>query len=196
MKRSFLIIVSIMLAITTFAQNAQESEHLSFKGVPIDGSLKAYTEAMKSAGFTYLGTENGTSLLQGDFASYRNCTIGVSTLKKLDLVSTIGVIFPDQDTWSGLYSNYAFLKDMLTKKYGNPSDEIERFDSYSEPTDDNYRMTLVQIDKCKYCTIFSTPKGDIELSIRHSGVSSCFILLKYYDKINTNVVREDAMNDL
>lgn len=54
MKKIFLVIVSIMLTMTAFAQNKQESEHLSFKGVPIDGTLKAYTEAMKSAGFTYL----------------------------------------------------------------------------------------------------------------------------------------------
>lgn len=132
MKKFFLVIVSILLTMTTFAQNKQESQHLSFKGVPIDGTLKAYTEAMKSAGFTYLGTQDGIALLQGDFAGYRGCTIGVATLKKLDLVSTIAVIFPDQETWSGLYSNYSFLKEMLTKKYGKPSDEAERFDSAIE----------------------------------------------------------------
>ena len=85
---------------------------------------------------------------------------------------------------------------MLTKKYGKPSDEVERFDSYSKPSDDGSRMIQVQLDKCKYYTIFSTPKGDIELSIQHNGVTSCFVLLKYYDKINTNAVQEDAMNDL
>ena len=196
MKKFFLVIVSILLTMTTFAQNKQESQHLSFKGVPIDGTLKAYTEAMKSAGFTYLGTQDGIALLQGDFAGYRGCTIGVATLKKLDLVSTIAVIFPDQETWSGLYSNYSFLKEMLTKKYGKPSDEAERFDSYSEPNDDNSRMHELKMDRCKYYTIFSTPKGDIELSIQHNSVTNCFVLLKYYDKINTNAVQEDAMNDL
>lgn len=196
MKKFFLVIVSIVLALTAFAQNKQESEHLSFKGVPIDGTLKSYTEAMKSAGFTYLGTQDGVSLLQGDFAGYRGCTIGVSTLKKLDLVSTIGVIFPEQETWSSLYSNYSFLKEMLTKKYGTSSDEAERFDSYSTPDDDNSRMHELKMDRCKYYTIFSTPKGDIELSLQHNGVYSCFVLLKYYDKINTGKVQEDALNDL
>ncbi len=196
MKKIFLVIVSIMLTMTAFAQNKQESEHLSFKGVPIDGTLKDYTEAMKSAGFTYLGTEDGISFLQGDFAGYRGCTIVVCTLKKLNLVSTIGVLFPEQDTWSSLYSNYSFLKEMLTKKYGKPSDEVERFESYSEPLDDGSRMTQVQLDKCKYYSVFSTQKGDIELSIQHSGVTTCFVLLKYYDRINTNTVQEDALNDL
>ncbi len=194
MKKIFLVIVSIMLTMTAFAQNKQESEHLSFKGVPIDGTLKAYTEAMKSAGFTYLGTQDGVSILQGDFAGYRGCTIGVSTLKKLDLVSTIGVIFPEQETWSSLYSNYSFLKEMLTKKYGEPTDETERFDS--SPNDDGSRMYELEMDRCKYYTIFSTPKGDIELSLQHNDFTSCFVLLKYYDKINTDKVREEALNDL
>lgn len=200
MKRAFIIIASLFIALAAYAQTQSpakpESPHLSFKGVPIDGTLRAYTDTMKSAGFTYMTTQDGTALLKGDFAAYKGCIIGVSTLKKMDLVSTIGVIFPEQDTWSGLYGNYTFLKDMLTKKYGKPSDEVERFDSYSEPRDDGSRMTQVQLDKCKYYTIFSTPKGDIELSIQHNGVTSCFVLLKYYDKINTNAVQEDAMNDL
>lgn len=173
-----------------------ESQHLSFKGVPIDGTLKAYIDAMKSAGFTYMTTQDGIALLKGDFAGYNGCIIGVSTLKKMDLVSAVGVIFPELDTWLGLYDNYIFLKDMLTKKYGKPSDEVERFDSYSEPRDDGSRMTQVWLDKCKYYTIFSTPKGNIELSIEHNNVTSCFVLLKYYDKINTNAIQEDAMNDL
>lgn len=105
---------------------------------------------MKSAGFTYMTTQDGTALLKGDFAAYKGCIIGVSTLKKMDLVSTIGVIFPEQDTWAGLYGNYIFLKDMLINKYGKPANESERFDSYSEPRDDNSRMHELKMDRILY----------------------------------------------
>ena len=49
---------------------------------------------MKAAGFSYLGTQDGTAILQGDFAGFKSCTVGVSTLKAVNVVSTIGVIFP------------------------------------------------------------------------------------------------------
>ena len=45
-------------------------------------------------------------------------------------------------------------------------------------------------------TIFRTAKGNIELSIDHNGVSSCYVMLRYFDKINTNAVEQQAMNDL
>lgn len=102
MKKFFLCIVSALFAVSAMAQ----SEHLSFKGVPIDGTLEQYVAKMKSAGFTYLGQEDGTALLQGDFAGYKGCTVGVSTLKSVNVVSTIGVIFPSCNDWSSLEQNY------------------------------------------------------------------------------------------
>ena len=55
---------------------------------------------MKQNGFTHIGTEDGVAMLKGDFASYKNCIVGVATLKQKDLVSKITVIFPECDTWS------------------------------------------------------------------------------------------------
>ena len=57
-------------------------------------------------------------------------------------------------------------------------------------------MYAVQFDNCKYGSIFTTQKGEIQLSINHDGVSSCFVKLLYIDKINNNSVRKDALDDL
>ena len=177
---------------------AQTSEHMSFKGVPIDGTLNEYVAKMKQSGFQYLGAEDGTAILNGDFAGYKNCHIGVSTLKKIDLVHKIGVIFPNQETWSRLSSNYSDLKQMLTEKYGNPNDEAELFDvkPYQLPLDDNMKMHQVGMDNCKFYTVWKTDKGDIELSIDHSGFTSCFVKVVYFDKINSAIISEKAKDDL
>jgi hypothetical protein len=72
--------------------------HLAFKGVPIDGTLEEYVSKMKKSGFTHSGTKDGVAILEGDFASYKSCIVGVSTLKQKNLVSKIAVIFPGRDT--------------------------------------------------------------------------------------------------
>lgn len=193
MKTFFL---TLTFALTTMLTFAQTSEHLSFKGVPIDGTLDEYVSKMKQNGFTHLGTEDGTAILNGDFAGYKDCHVGVSTLKQKDLVYKIGVLFPEKDTWSRLSTNYFDLKQMLTEKYGKPSDVVEKFDGYSQPKDDDDRMYKVKFDNCKYYSFWQTDKGEIQLSIDHSSVTSCFVKLAYFDKINGDKIKAKAKDDL
>lgn len=186
-----------VLTMTSIAQdNTDTIEHITFKGVPIDGSLNEYVSKMKQSGFTLIGTEDGVAMLKGDFAAYKGCIIGVATLKGKDLVSKISVIFPEQETWSSLSSNYYNLKELLTEKYGEAAEIVEKFDTYSEPDDDNARMHEVGMDRCKYFTTFELENGSIQLSIEHDGFSSSFVMLSYYDKINSEKVRQKAIDDL
>ena len=70
---------------------------------------------MKQAGFTHIGTQDGTAILQRDFAGFKSCTVDVSTLKTVNVVSTIGVIFPVCEDWSSLERDYEHLKSMLVR---------------------------------------------------------------------------------
>jgi len=194
MKKIITSLIVAFISMSSFAQ-IQSSAHLTFKGVPIDGTLNEYVSKMKQNGFTHTGTENGVAMLTGDFAAYKNCIIGVATLKQKDLISKITVMFPEQGTWSYLSSDYFSLKEMLTEKYGKPSDSTEKFDG-SQPRDDNSKMYEVQFDRCKYYTTYKTEKGSIRLSIEHNGVTSCFVLLAYYDKINSEIIMKKAKDDL
>ena len=193
MKTFFL---TLTFALTTMLTFGQTSDHLTFKGVPINGTLDEYVSKMKQNGFTHLGTEHGMAILNGDFAGYKDCHVGVSTLKQKDLVYKIGVLFPEKDTWSRLSTNYFDLKEMLTEKYGKPSDVIEKFDSYPQPEDDQNRMYKVEFDNCKYSSIWQTDKGEIQLSIDHNSVTSCFVKLAYFDKINGDKIKAKAKDDL
>jgi len=194
MKTKFL---TLIFALTTMLTFAQTSEHLSFKGVPIDGTLDEYVSKMKQNGFTHIGTEDGTAILNGDFAGYKDCYVGVSTLNQKDLVHKIAVIFPERETWSTLSGNYFDLKKMLTEKYGKPSDVVEKFEgsSYSQK-DDNSKMYEVKMDRCKYYSIWLTDKGEIQLSIEHESVVRCFVRLGYFDKINSEIIKAKAIDDL
>ena len=195
MKAKFLTTLFLLISVMSFAQN-QKTDHLTFKGVPIDGTLIEYISKMKQNGFSHLATNDGTAILNGDFAGYKDCTVGVSTLKQKDLVHKIAVIFPDKETWSTLFGNYSDLKGMLTEKYGEPSEVVEKFDSYSQPSDDEDRMRKVKSDNCKYYSIWETDKGNIQLSISHKGFMSSFVTLAYFDKSNSELIRAKAIDDL
>ncbi|RZA02089.1 MAG: hypothetical protein EOP47_08345 [Sphingobacteriaceae bacterium] len=189
MKKRLITLVAILSTIASYAQT-----HLAFKGVPIDGKLSEYILRMKQNGFTQMEAPVGGAIFKGDFASYKDCKVVVSTLKDKDLVSKITVTFPVQESWSALSSNYFNLKEMLTEKYGQPSESIENFSS-REPRDDGAKMTYVHLDYCKYITTYKTDKGSIQLSIKNAPLGA-YVTLAYIDKINGDIIRAKAKEDL
>ena len=72
------LIFAVAFVLSSFAQT---TEHLKFKGVPIDGTLSEYVLKMKQAGFQLIETDDGVAVLEGEFAGYRDCMIGVKTFK-------------------------------------------------------------------------------------------------------------------
>lgn len=186
----------ISLFVILYTTIGQAQEHLTFKGVPIDGTLDTYVANMKKAGFTFIGEDDGIAMLRGDFAGYRNCTIGVVTLKSIDIVNRISVLFDSHQDWNNIYVNYSSLKEMLTTKYGKYADCVEKFEGYSQPRDDNGKMHELTMDRCKFYTIWETDKGSIELEIIKGNLGSGMVRLSYWDKINTMSVQEKAMDDL
>jgi len=196
MKTLSITLFLTLISLTSYAQeNKANQEHLTFKGIAIDGKLNDFITKLKTNGFTLLGTEEGITMLQGDFASYKNCLVAVATLKQKDLVSKISVLFPEKENWSSLSNNYFSLKELLTEKYGEPSSVVEEFQSLYQPSDDNDKMHQVKMNRCKYFTSFETEKGDIELSINKYEFNGCVILI-YFDKINGETIRKEAIKDL
>ena len=72
MKKIFVTLTVLLAAINVLAQ-----EHLSFKGVPIEGSMTEFCQKLKAKGFTSIGRENNITLFSGDFTG-RKATVGVT----------------------------------------------------------------------------------------------------------------------
>ena len=195
--KKIIITLSLLMVLMT-SSFAQSSEHLKFKGVPIDGTLNEYVNKMKQAGFYYETTEDGIALLSGEFAGYSDCIVGVKTLQKLNLVHEIVVLFPSQDKWAGLNYDYERLKTMLTKKYGEPDECIERFNAPSYMTmDDNAKMYQVESNNCEYYSKYDTNNGSISLTISNDGYEfGCRVKLFYTDKTNSAIFDDAVMEDL
>lgn len=52
MKKILVIMMAIMMYVTSFAQT---TEHMKFKGVPMEGTLQTFTNKLKAKGFTPFG---------------------------------------------------------------------------------------------------------------------------------------------
>ena len=186
------LLCTLLLTLTVCLCSAQ-TEHMKFKGIPMEGTLQSFTLKLKAKGYVPLGTEDGVSVLKGEFAGYKNCHI-YAVADKSGMICRVCVEFPKMDKWSDLESCYSSYKDMLTEKYGEPKVCVEEFQNkYAD--DDNSRMYEVKFDRCKYHSTFACKNGDITLEIIHQKFD-CFVQLSYYDKANQDKLRQNIMEDL
>ncbi|KHJ38079.1 hypothetical protein PBAC_17850 [Pedobacter glucosidilyticus] len=194
MKAKFLTTLFLLIGWMSFAQE----KHLTFKDVPINGTMAEYISKMEENDFNHLATNLRIATLRGDFAGYKNCMLEISTLWQKDIVHKIDVIFPFKETWLALYGDYSALKVMLTEKYGKPTEFVEKFEGPHAINDDRAKMSLVKIGNCKYYAIWRSDQGDIKLSIEHRNHQNyqCFVQLTYLDKVNSQIVKEKTLTDL
>lgn len=188
------LILTLMLLVGLSA--TAQIGHMTFKGVPIDGSLNTVVSKLKQKGFTLVHSEGGTAMLMGDFASFKNCTVGVIEHES-GIVDRILVMLPDKDTWTLLHNDYTKLKEMLTEKYGDPANIEEEFPNRSSYSfDDSDRMFEVQMDRCRYICDWVTENGSIEIRIDHNIMIGCYVVLLYIDAENEAKVHASAIDDL
>lgn len=185
------IILAILFA-SCITCNAQV-EHLKFKGIPITGTLSSFTNQLKAKGLEYQGTNNGAAALTGDFAGYKNCIIGVIA-NQSDMVSVVFVLFPEMEKWSELENCYTRYKNLLTEKYGIPTNCIEEFQG-DYVRNDNDKLHELKMDRCKFASMFSCNQGDILLQINYKD-GECRVMLIYSDKANQEKLNEQIMDDL
>lgn len=115
--RKFLIAITLLFVavINTMAQ-----EHLSFKGIPIEGSMTEFCQKLKTKGFTQLGRDDNVTTFTGDFTG-RQATVGVGATDDGKSVHSVVVIFDESSEWNTLVNTYDYYKGLYIRKYGEPS---------------------------------------------------------------------------
>ena len=93
----------LLILLLTFAAGIcrAQTEHMKFKGVPMEGTLQVFTNNLKAKGFIPKGIQDGISMLKGEFAGYKDCTIA-AIADKSGMICKVSVIFPDMDKWDDL----------------------------------------------------------------------------------------------
>lgn len=182
MKKIYITIIFSLLALSNIAQNT--NEHMLFKGIPINGTLESFIEKMQEKDFTLINKNNSSAMMEGTFAGYNDCKIFINPSIITKQITNILVIFPPNRTWTFTNYTYEHLKQMLTKKYGEPSLCNEKFLTNTQPTNDEEKFKALTKQKCFYTTFFNTELGFINLEISYDDAIGAFTKLIYIDSAN------------
>lgn len=178
----------------TFSICAAQTNHMKFKGIPMEGTLNSFVQKLKDKGFTYIGAQDGMAILKGEFAATKGCTIGVARFEDRDQVNLVAVIFPEEDSWTDITQSYFGLKEMLTEKYGEP-ESVETFSDH-EPSSDLLKFYALLRDECHYISDFNVENGKIQLTMAKQDYDSAAVILRYIDKANADETHKKVMDDL
>lgn len=195
MKRLIIILVLIVSSLSLYSQ-----EHLKFKGIPINGSLKSFVETLKTKGYSLVDSDKGIALLEGTFAGVESCTIYVVSTN--DLVWKVAAEFPSHDIWKEVKREYNNLKEAFAAKYGVKPESMEKLPNDEDYYSDGLGMmslhSALEHEKAIYNSYFQIPNGLAVIAIKPDfHTSGCLqVIIEYYDHINTNARDNQAIEDL
>lgn len=155
---------------STTTTTSSASSPLSFKGIPITGSLSAFGNKLVSAGFR----NNGNGTYTGDFAGYSGCKV---TPSGNNPVQEVRIDFPVISDWDSLEKAYDSLQASLTQKYG-----IEPITSPGSNV-----------------ATYNLPNGTITLDADVKQQSSWHVILKYTNPTtitSTGTLGRNPLDDL
>lgn len=189
MKKHLLTLLLCCFAICGFAQ-----EHLSFKGIPIEGSMTAFCQKLKAKGFTQMGRDKNITMFTGDFTG-RQATVGVGASDDGKRVFSVIVLFDPSGEWNTLVSTYDYYKDLYTRKYGEPAACRENNPALSDSN--TALMAEVHQGTVVYGSAWEVPGGDIQLSIeKSSGVYQGMVMIRYRDSQNVEAKIQNDLDDI
>lgn len=191
MRKLTALFAFMVIALTSYAQS--NSEHLSFKGIPIEGSMSEFCQKLKAKGFTSIGSENNLALFMGDFTG-RNATIGVTATDGKS-VFAVAVLFDPSGEWNTLVNTYSYYKDLYTRKYGKPTISKENNPAHSDSN--TALMAEVHQGTVVWGSAWEVTGGDIELSIeKTSGFYEGMVVIRYRDSQNVETKIQKDLEDI
>lgn len=185
----------IIFTLTLFliAMNLMAQEHLSFKGIPIEGSIIEFCKKLEAKGLTSMGTEDNITMFTGDFTG-REATIAVAATDDGKKVFSVVVFFDSSDEWSTLVNTYDYYKDLYIRKYGKPTRSKEKNPSYGD-SNISLMYELWQ-GKVVWASAWNVTGGDIELSIEKSGIGEGMVMIRYRDDQNVEAKIQKDLEDI
>lgn len=189
MRRILLSLALSLIMVGAFAQ-----EHLSFKGIPIEGSMTSFCQKLISKGFNKIGTDNNITLFVGDFTG-RQATVGVAATDDGNNVHSVVVLFDQSGEWNTLVNTYDYYKNLYTRKYGKPSACKEHNPSRMD-SNTSHMYELIQ-GRVTYASAWEVTGGSIELSIEKANdYSDGMVIIRYRDAQNVEAKIQNDLNDI
>lgn len=192
MKRVIALFAFMVIALTSYAQS--NTEHLTFKGIPIKGSMPEFCQKLKTKGYTPIGQEANLASFAGDFAG-RHATIGVVATDDGREVFAVVVFFDPSKEWNTLVSTYDYYKDLYSRKYGSPAVVKEINPAYSDSN--TALMAEVHEGRVVWASLWEVSGGEIELSIEStSKYFEGMIMICYRDSQSEETKIQSDLEDI
>ena len=180
---------SMLLSVTAMAQ-----KHLTFKGVPITGSMTTFCQQLKSKGFRQIGSEKNVTLFNVLFTG-REANVEVGATADGQNVHSVVVFFEPSEEWRTLVDSYNYYKEIYTRKYGKPVNSVEKNPSRSD--ENIFLMTKLNQGTVTWASEWEVEGGTIELSIeKGSELISGVLIIRYHDTQNIEAKIAQDMEDI
>ena len=188
MKKLLLTICSLLFCVLSYAQ----TEHLMFKGLPIDGSKQEFVKELQRQGYVYVDDD----ILSGTFIG-RDSYVFIYDTPITNTVWQVGVLFKSAyDTWSLIKRIYDDLVDVYTKKYGAPILDQKEFKSPWREGD-GHELFALRSDRCVYRTVFVYIKDGMDIGcVEIRMANDCRIIILYEDSINSDLLTKERANEI
>ncbi len=183
MKRFSIFLMSVLLSLTSFAQ--ETGCHLDFEGIPVTGTLNEFLTISESKGYKLMERNEQSMLLSGLYRG-KLCRVLVERLPDENLVWGLTVFLPSCDNWKDLYRDYKDLCRVFRDKFGKPVDVTEWFDMVKRPASSRKRFAAVKDGRCFYKSVYEDPLGQVDVVIWSDKTNGCYVLVSYIDNINSH----------
>lgn len=198
MMKKILLLLFIVIPMVAVAQKgnrpatAQSSQHITFLGIPLTGSLNDFRTKLKTKGYEdgiysngqivrYQDKQSSTWYMAGLFTN-EPCTFCISHNKRLDEVYSIAAIYVQKySTWSSVKSLYDNLKENLKAKYVLDKEE-EKFPPMIDVSLIENNLILLRSADFKYCSTFQADGGTIVLTLYlNEDSTTASVMIHYMD---------------
>ncbi len=189
-------LLSTLIAVCiTVCSMAQTQDHLSFKGIPITGTMTSFCQQLKDKGFTQIYCDdNNNTLFTGDFTG-KTATVGVVATDDGKNVFGVLVFFDPSGEWNTLENTYDYYKDLYTRKYGEPKISKEKNPAYTDSNE--LKMAEVHQGTVVWGSAWETKGGTIEISIEKSIEDfEGIVVIVYRDTQNLEAIIQSDMDDI
>ena len=190
MKRVLFLAIAFLLSITASAQ----TEHLKFKGIPIDGDFKAFAQKLVQKGFKQVEATPDGIILTGTFMATPGVTVVVYPDPSTKAVSAVAAMIEAGDNWSDIEEKYDNVIATYKEKYGEPSEQVKEFTT-DVHNDDFFRKNALREGQCDYRTLWEPEGGRILISLVFFQFKY-YVVCTYADEQNLKALRKSIIDDI
>ena len=189
--RKFIITVFIILIVIPI--NAQDA-HLKFKGIPIDGEYKAFSQKLIQKGFRQVEVSTDGIVLVGNFMATPEVMVVIYPDPTSKAVSMVSAMIETGDKWAQIESKYYEVINTYKEKYGEPTEHVEEFTA-EVFNSDSWRVSRLHDGQCNYRTLWELENGRIIICPTYFDYNY-YIVCSYVDKENIKALHKTIIDDI